>query len=82
MLSGALAVALALSVLLATSHRMINLDEQGIPYPLRALRQDMDVESGSHHHATFHTPLSHRHHTLGITELVKYAICDLQTDQE
>ena len=52
MLSGALAVALALSVLFATSHRMINLDEPSVPHSLLALGQDLHVESGSHQEAT------------------------------
>ena len=58
MLSGALAVALALSVLFATSHRMINLDEQSMPHSLLAVGQDLHVVSGSHQDATSRIPLS------------------------
>ena len=81
MLSGALAVALALSVLFATSHRMINLDEQSMPHSLLTLGQDLHVESGSHQEANQYTsniPLSGSQHPLSDTciwWLMRSVIC-------
>ena len=78
MLSGALAVALALSVLFATSHRMINLDEQSMPHSLLTLGQDLHVESGSHQEAPSNIPLSGSQHPLSDTYiwwLMRSVIC-------
>ena len=78
MLSGALAVTLALSVLFATSHRMINLDEQSMPHSLLALGQDLHVEFGSHQEATSNIFLSGSQHPLNdtlIRWLMRSVIC-------
>ena len=66
-------MALALSVLFATSHSMINLDEQGMAHSLLALSQDLVVGSGRH---------QGKYMYLCLVATLSHTLCGLQTDQD